>query len=390
MNMAKQVFVSGCYDLLHSGHVMFFQKAAEYGDLTVALGSDKTIYELKGHTPINSEQERRYMVKSMGIVKDAFISSGSGVLDFEQELRARLPDIFIVNEDGNIPQKRALCAELDIDYVVLQREPHEDLTPRSTTVLRNVTTMPYRIDIAGGWLDQPFVSKLCAGSVITVSIEPTVNFNERSGMATSTRNSALDLWGPRLPSGDPEKLAQILFRYDNPPGSEFISGSQDSIGIVVPGVVKSYYTGSYWPQPIDTIRDETTYQFIEDALYLIPLDPRTPSYNPLMDTHITEDGARALANATDACWGAIQNKDIEDFGLAIRNSFEAQIRMFPNMVNQEIQDLIDQYCDQTLGWKLSGAGGGGYLIFVAQQPLEHAVRVTLRRENGVLLQKIGS
>jgi hypothetical protein len=321
------------------------------------------------------------MVKSVNTVGDAFISSGSGVLDFEQELRQRLPDIFVVNADGNIPQKRALCAELGIEYIVLQREPHKDLTPRSTTSLRNIMTMPYRIDIAGGWLDQPFVSKLYSGSVITVSIEPTINFNERSGMATSTRNAAIDLWGPRLPSGDPEKLAQILFRYDNPPGSEFISGSQDSIGIVVPGVVKSYYTGEYWPHQIDIIRDELTYQFIEDALYLIPLDPRTPSYDPLMDTHITEVGARALAEATDACWEAIKNKDIEVFGRSMRDSFEAQIRMFPNMVNQAIQDLIDHYRDQTLGWKLSGAGGGGYLIFVAKQPLKDATRVVLRREN---------
>ena len=379
--MTKQVFVSGCYDLLHSGHVMFFQKASEYGDLTVALGSDKTVYELKGHTPINSEQERLYMVKAVSNVKDAFISSGSGLLDFELELRQRLPDIFIVNADGNTPQKRALCEELGIDYIVLQREPHKNLTARSTTSLRDIMTMPYRIDIAGGWLDQPFVSQLYAGSVITVSIEPTISFNERSGMATSTRNSALDLWGPRLPPGDPEKLAEILFRYDNPPGSEFISGSQDSIGIVVPGVVKSYYTGKYWPQQIDIIRDELTYQFIEDALYLIPLDPRTPSYDPLMDTHITEDGARALAEATDACWEAIKNKDMGAFGLSMRDSFEAQIRMFPNMVNQSIQDLIDHYCDQTLGWKLSGAGGGGYLIFVAEQAIKDATRITLRREN---------
>ena len=175
--------------------------------LTVALGSDKTVYELKGHTPINSEQERLYMVKSMNTVKDAFISSGSGVLDFEQELRQRQPDIFIVNADGNTPQKRALCAELGIEYIVLQREPHKDLTPRSTTSLRDITTMPYRIDIAGGWLDQPFVSKLYAGSVITVSIEPTINFNERSGMATSTRNAAFRFMGTAIASRRPREAS---------------------------------------------------------------------------------------------------------------------------------------------------------------------------------------
>ena len=39
----KKVFVSGCYDLLHSGHVEFFRQAAQYGELYVGIGSDKTI-----------------------------------------------------------------------------------------------------------------------------------------------------------------------------------------------------------------------------------------------------------------------------------------------------------------------------------------------------------
>ena len=39
----KKVFVSGCYDLLHSGHVAFFAEAAKLGDLYVGIGSDRTI-----------------------------------------------------------------------------------------------------------------------------------------------------------------------------------------------------------------------------------------------------------------------------------------------------------------------------------------------------------
>ena len=98
--MAKKVFVSGCYDLLHSGHIAFFEEASRHGELYVGLGSDKTVFELKGRATINSEQERLYMVKSLRFVKDAWVSSGSGLMDFEKEVMDLKPDIFFVNEDG--------------------------------------------------------------------------------------------------------------------------------------------------------------------------------------------------------------------------------------------------------------------------------------------------
>lgn len=377
--MAGKVFVSGCFDLLHSGHVAFLEQAATYGELYVALGSDRTVYELKGRAPVNSEAERQYMVQSLACVHQAFISTGSGMLDFEAELTALRPDAFIVNADGNIPQKEALCRSLGIEYIVLQREPSAGLPARSTTGLRTVDLMPYRIDLAGGWLDQPFVSELHPGPVLTISLEPTVNFNERSGMATSTRNSALDLWGPRLPAGDPEKLAKILFAYDNPPGTTQVSGSQDSIGIAMPGLNRAYYEGGYWPSCIETARDELALQMIESALYLVPLGPRESGYNPLRVRNITHEGAKALADAAESCWQAILRHDLPKFGRAVRESFEAQVAMFPDMLNPTVEALIDRYHNQALGWKLSGAGGGGYLILVAEAPIEKAVRVLIRR-----------
>lgn len=377
--MPKKVFVSGCFDMLHSGHVAFFQAAAAYGDLYVALGSDKTVYDLKGRLPVNNEQERLYMVQSVNGVKQAFVSAGSGMLDFEGELCELKPDLFVVNADGNIPQKEALCHELGIEYVVLERQPHAALPARSTTSLRRVDQMPYRIDVAGGWLDQPFVSREYPGPVLTISLEPTIAFNERSGMATSTRNHALELWGPKLPPGDPQKLAYILFCYDNPPGTVNVSGSQDAIGIVMPGLNRADYAGKYWPEHIETVGDELTLQFIEKALYLVPLGPREDGYNPLDNRHITRDGAKALADAADACWHAILKHDIHNFGRALRAAFEAQIAMFPHMVNDDVFEVINRHRQQALGWKLSGAGGGGYVIFVAEQPIKNAVRVNIRR-----------
>lgn len=377
--MSRKVFVSGSFDLLHSGHVAFLQAAAAYGDLYVALGSDATIYGLKGRVPVNPEQERLYMLRALACVKSAFISSGSGLLDFEAELSQIQPDIFVVNEDGSTPEKAALCRELGIEYVVLQREPSAGLPPRSTTALRQLSQMPYRIDLAGGWLDQPFVSRHHPGSVVTLSIEPTVEFNDRSGMATSTRNAAIELWESRLPSGKPEKLAKILFRYDNPPGKPFISGSQDAIGIVFPGLARADYAGDYWPTRIEQRTDEAALEFVESSLWLIPLSPRGAAYDPLVEQHIDAANACALAEAADACWDAIDRRDRAAFGAAVRAGFEAQIALFPGMVSPTIRQIIASYRQRALGWKLSGAGGGGYLILVSETPIDGSLRISARR-----------
>jgi cytidyltransferase-like protein len=378
--MARKVFVSGFFDFLHSGHITFLQEAAAFGDLYVAVGSDQTLWAVKGRAPVNDQEERLFMVKAVAGVKDAIISQGSGLLDFTEEIKAVEPDIFIVNEDGNVPEKQALCAELGIEYKVLEREPRPGLVRRSSTGMGMENTIPYRIDLAGGWLDQPYVSKHYPGAVITISIEPTIEFNERSGMATSTRRKAVELWGSRLPSGNYETVAKMLFCYDNPPGTQTVSGSQDAIGIVIPGANKSWYDGEYWPEKIETVQDEKTLQFVEQSLYLIPLGMRKDDYDVLANTYINPGIAKRFSEVTECCWEAMMAHDRPGFGRYIRAAFEAQTAMFPNMVTPMVRELIDRYQDQAIGWKLSGAGGGGYLILVAEKPIPNAVRIFIRRE----------
>ncbi|NMB53817.1 MAG: adenylyltransferase/cytidyltransferase family protein [Leptolinea sp.] len=373
--------VSGCFDMLHSGHVEFFRQAAQYGDLYVAIGSDKTIFDLKGRETVNSENERLFMIKAVTWVHDAFISKGAGILDFEAEIRELKPDYFVVNSDGHLPEKRALCQELGIEYVILERIPFEGLTSRSTTALRERDYLPYRIDLAGGWLDQPFVSKHCPGPVVTISLEPTMEFNERSGMAVSTRRHARELWGVKIPPGNYELLAKTLFCFDNPPGTKVISGSQDAIGLVFPGLAYAYYNGGYWPEHIEHRMDESLLSFVENSLYLVSLGPRFSDYDVLSETVFNKDLAGALAKAADANWNAILRQDIHKFGQSLRDSFDAQVAMFPHMMNDRVAALVNEYRDRALGWKLSGAGGGGYLILVAERPVQGAIRVIARRES---------
>ncbi len=377
--MSKKVFVSGCYDMLHSGHVAFFEEAAAYGDLYVGIGSDRTIAELKARKTVNSDAERLYMVSSLKSVKQAWINSGSGLLDFENELRELRPDIFFVNADGHTAAKETLCKELGIEYVVSKRVPHGGLPARSTTALRQECRIPYRIDLAGGWLDQPYVSKMAAGSVITLCIEPDYDFNDRSGMATSSRKKAIELWQTDVPQGDSEKLAKTLFCFENPPGTEYVSGSQDALGIVMPGLNKFDYVGNFWPEKIHSRIDEELFLWLEKHIWMIPLYPRHQGYDVLANTHITAEVAQKLAEATEKCWSAIQNMNAVETGCAMTESFEAQIAMFPEMVNPDILAQIEQFKPNVLGWKVSGAGGGGYLIFFSEKPIRNAIQIRVRR-----------
>jgi cytidyltransferase-like protein len=375
----KKVFVSGCFDLLHSGHVRFLQDAAQWGDVYVGIGADRTVMGIKGRPPVNPQAERQYLLKSLKYVKDCWVNSGSGLMDFVAELKRLSPDVFVVNEEGNTPAKAELCRQLGIRYVVLKREPQKGLPARSTTALREECHIPFRLDLAGGWLDQPFVSRHAAGPVLTISLEPTVEFHERSGMASSTRRKAVQLWHTHLPEGDPDRTAKTLFAFDNPPGTTQFSGSQDAIGIVYPGLNRLDYRGKFWPEKITTVLDAATLRWLESILYLAPLGPRRGNYDVSKGRRITPARVRALAVGANACWEAILRRDGAAFGRQMRVSFEAQVGLFPAMSNREVQRMIKEYAGRAHGWKLSGAGGGGYLVLVADRELPGLLRLKIRR-----------
>lgn len=363
----RKVFVSGCYDMLHSGHVAFFKEASKYGDLYVGIGSDKTIEDLKKRKTVYSEKERLYMVKAIRYVKDAFINSGSGIMDFVDTMRMVQPDVFVVNSDGGSDAKRKLCADMEIEYVELERIPEEGLDARSTTSLRRdvKSHLPYRVDLAGTWIDQPYVSQYGAGWALTISIEPTVEFMERGGMSTSTRNAAKKIWPFELPNYNEEMLARLLFCFENDPENKgHVSGAQDAIGICMSGLTRHYYDNHYWPTKIDSCNEEEILSWLEQRIVLVPMFPRRPGCSVVEGKDITAEKVLNLTEAADRCWNAIMDMDLEAFARAFLDSFNAQISMFPSMIQPGVQDFIDKYSKKALAWKMLGAGGGGHLALV--------------------------
>jgi cytidyltransferase-like protein len=381
--MDKKVFVSGCYDMLHSGHVAFFKAASQYGKLYVGIGSDATIQELKHRKTIYSEAERLYMVKSIKYVTDACINSGSGYLDFIESVDRIKPDIFVVNSDGGSEDKRKFCKERGIEYVELERIPDAGLEARSTTALRtNVKShLPYRIDLAGTWIDQPYVSEYGPGWAITVSLEPTHEFMERGGMSTSTRNAIKKIWPYELPNYHEEMLAKLVFCFENEPTkNEHVSGAQDAIGICMSGLNRHYYDKHYWPEKIESCHDEKILSWLEQHICLIPMFPRPAGCSVIKDCNINAEGVKALSSAAADCWDAIMNMDLQAFAKAYQASFEAQIAMFPAMMAPGVEEYINKYRGQVLAWKMAGAGGGGHLavVYDGEKP-EAGIPITIRR-----------
>lgn len=410
--MKKKVFVSGCYDLLHSGHVEFFKQASQFGDLYVGIGSDATYLEYKHRKPMFPQEERLFMVQSVRYVKEAYINQGSGVIDFIPTLDLVKPDIFVVNAEGGSDEKRLLCKERGIEYIELQRTPAKGLKARSSSSLKatlsNQSTptesfngIPTRLDLAGTWIDQPYVSQYHPGWAITISLLPTFEVRDRCGLSTSTRKMIHKIWPLKLPKMDSEMLARLVFCFENNPEREdgHISGAQDSIGICVPGLCRHYYDNNFWPTKIEHTNDEMTLRFLEQHLVMIPMEPRKPGCSVVEDKDITPQKVQALASAAEACWNAIIAKDLHAFANAYKASFNAQVAMFPGMLtptyhghedldNTYIQKTIDKYSvlDGVLAWKMPGAGGGGYLAlvvtdshqFTSQNP--EAIQLHIRRE----------
>ncbi len=411
--MTKKVFVSGCYDLLHSGHVEFFRQAALYGDLYVGIGSDATYLEYKHRKPMFPEEERLFMVQSVRYVKEAYINKGTGVIDFIPTLDIVKPDVFVVNAEGGSQEKRQLCAERGIEYIELQRTPAEGLQARSSSSLKSQLStdetigirgtngtdgltgatgtddaskypsgpIPTRLDLAGTWIDQPYVSQYHPGWAITISLEPTFVVRDRCGLSTSTRKMIQKIWPVKLPKMDPEMLARLVFCFENNPEREdsHISGAQDSIGICIPGLCRHYYDNTFWPTKVEYTNDEMTLRFLEQHLVMIPMEPRKPGCSVVEGKDITPQKVKALARAAEACWNAIIAKDLNAFATAYKASFNAQIAMFPGMVtptyigheeqdNTYVQKNIDTYSQMpdVLAWKMPGAGGGGYLALVVR------------------------
>lgn len=119
----KKVFVSGCYDIIHAGHIQFFQDARSLGDfLIVCFCSKKNLMLYKHRVASLPDDNKKIVLESIRFVDKVVKGDENGIFDFVANLKKEKPDILTVTtDDKHKTEKRKLCQELGIKFVVLPK-----------------------------------------------------------------------------------------------------------------------------------------------------------------------------------------------------------------------------------------------------------------------------
>jgi len=164
-------------------------------------------------------------------------------------------------------------------------------------------TIPYRVDIAGSWADHPFINAVSPASVICAKI--TGNFKKGMGLSGSTRETIKKY---------KNKSLEYLFLVENE-GKSFMTGSQDLLGIMIPGVKMLKYDQSYWPDMTATeYLTKQQAQYLEKVLYLIPTFERAKDLNVIGRIDVTKMKAKEFGKSTQRVWEYIKEMNTKRLG----------------------------------------------------------------------------
>lgn len=383
----RKIMVAGCFDLLHASHVVFLNKAAALGDLYVSLGSDQSIVKQKSKSPTYTQSERKYLLENLRGVKWVGIVADPGPLGFVEHLAEIRPDVFVINEDGNSPEKRAACERLGIEYLVFPRDHFDPTAPTSTTQISTGDYIPTRVSLCSGFMDNPaFNGSTSAGvgNLVVLPIEPIPGMHERSGMATSTVKTVRKYFGCKLPTiYDVDRLAEIIFCLENPPHKRrYISGTLDARGILGHGVnMFSYRSNKYFPHEIETLQDERTLEWLERHVYLRHAWERPAECIVSIRTEHPEfqEHCDRMHEASLKCWSAIREHDLQALAQAIAQSHASQCAVVENHCPPALREFINR--ENRPAAMIMGAGGGGYVLFVADAVPTDAVPIRIKRSD---------
>lgn len=252
--------------------------------------------------------------------------------------------------------------------------------------------IPFRLALAGGWIDQPFLSRLNPqppGAMVVVGLEPVCRFMDRSGLATGTRAVAMKLWRGKLPKRPPAELTRQLYAAENR-GKAEPSGSQDMIGLIYPGISRLDYdfaaNGGVFPVHIESLTDADSARWLERVIQMLPVAPRPEGYNPLGQKRLGTKWVARLGQSGKDCFEAIRRRDLPALGASFNACMVCWEKLLPQTVRHptlhvDLAGLLRAYQARYPGAMYSGCGGG-YLLVAADEPVPGALRVKVRTKAG--------
>ncbi len=255
-------------------------------------------------------------------------------------------------------------------------------------ITRALGAIPHRLQLAGGWIDQPFVSRhnpRPPGSMVVAQIEPNFRPMDRSGIASGTRAVAMKLWKGRLPDRPAEGLVRELYEAENR-GKPEPSGSQDMIGLIYPGINRLDYdfgaNGGVFPAHIESLNSARVARWLGQVLHLLPVEPRPEGYSPLGIQQLDPKWVARLGQSGRDCFAAISAMDVEALGRSLNLNMKCWEALLPQVVRHplikvDLVGLLQAYQRRYPGAMYSGCGGG-YLIVASNEPVPGALRVTIR------------
>jgi hypothetical protein len=266
--------------------------------------------------------------------------------------------------------------------------PSDTVDNRTLSTTEAIGQIPYRMAFAGGWIDQPFVSRhnpTPPGSMVVVALEPTFLYMERCGMGTSTRKVALRLWNGKLPDRDPAQLVRELYAEENKDKSE-PSGSQDMAGLIYPGINRldyDYeYEGGYFPVHVESNNDPAVAHWLENVVQMLPIFQRPTGYSPLGHMNLDPQWISRLGQSGKNCYDAILAKDVNGLGASMNECMKCWETLLPQTVRHpsitmDLMAILAYYQSRYAGAMYSGCGGG-YLYVVSEEPIPGSIRVKVR------------
>lgn len=344
----KKVFVSGAFNVLHAGHILFFQQARALGDyLIVSYPSADLLWRLYDKKSVLEDADKRAVISSLSMVDEVIESTDEDVaLSFRSAFIQCAPQVLAVTTDDlYIEEKRRFCAEQGVEFVVLEKQLPDNQQTSCTQLLSRVKApahSPLRVDFAGGWLDVP-ENAIPGEYIVNCSISPTVSLKEwlyrqGAGLGGSGGWSVLNGW--------------------DPVASELGLG----VGWQDPAVIAETGACVWKSGPKPVLDFKNTGAFLKGCMAVY--DTRVKHYTPGFAGY--ERSFSRIAKAARIARLGVQEQDVAVLAVGVQMSYQLQLE-------EGMQSLPD--IGSQLARKYCGGGHGGYALYLYENEAQRDAAV---------------